>query len=366
MRSHHFLKATVVYVSVLVSTTGHAFSAETVRIGVAGPFSGPFEVLGHQLQAGARDFAKNDGATELVMEDDACDASGGARAGESMVKGGAGIVTGFMCTEAIAAALPILAKADIPVLTTGVRTDRLRPRNSEIPPVFRMIARSGDEERAIAAILVDEWRDKFFAIVDDGTIHARELAESFRLAAENAGLKPAYVDTFRPQMDNQIGLIGRLKKAGVTNVFAAGDRSDIAIMARDAKMLGVDLVITGGEALMAPDQQVPLPPGVLAVAPQYLVSQQQANIMDQTLETSGFWKIQYSAAQIAAEAMRIAKAKGTSTRDALLSKTFDTKIGPVRFASDGTNMEASYGLYRYDGENFQLVKLANPSVLHPQ
>ncbi len=82
-----------------------------------------------------------------------------------------------------------------------------------------------------------------FAIVDDGTIYGRELAESFRLAAEQAGLKPVFVDTFRPQMDNQIGLIGRLRKAGATHVFVGGDRDDIAIMARDAAELAADLTL---------------------------------------------------------------------------------------------------------------------------
>ena len=76
--------------------------------------------------------------------------------------------------------------------------------------------------------------DELFAIIDDGTIYGRELAESFALAAEQAGLKPVFVDTFRPQLDNQIGLVGRLSKAGATHVFAGGDRDDIAIMGRDA------------------------------------------------------------------------------------------------------------------------------------
>lgn len=366
MRSHHLLKTMLVCVSVLSLMIARAYPAESVLIGVAGPFSGSFEILGRQLQSGARGFARDDGATGLTVSDDACEPAGGVRAAESIVKAGATMATGFLCTEALAAALPILAKADIPVLTTGIRTDRLRPRNSDIPPVFRMLAKNGDEERAIAAILVDAWRNKFFAIIDDGTIHARELAESFRLAAENAGLKPAYIDTYRPQMDNQIGLIGRLKKAGVTEVFVAGDRSDVSIMARDAKKLDVDITFAGGEALVSADQQVPLPPGILAVAPEHLISVANTDIMERTLETSGFWSIQYAAMQIAAEAIRISRAQDVSVRDAILSRTFDTKIGPVKFARDGTNLDASFGLYRYDGERFKLVRRVDPSVLHRQ
>ncbi len=81
-----------------------------------------------------------------------------------------------------------------------------------------------------------------------------------RAAAEQAGLKPVFVDTFRPQLDNQIGLVGRLRKAGATHVFAGGDRDDIAIMARDAAELGVPLVIAGGETLRARPARCRSPP----------------------------------------------------------------------------------------------------------
>jgi branched-chain amino acid transport system substrate-binding protein len=366
MRPERFLKTTLICVSLICLAAAPAFGAETVRVGVSGPITGSFELLGRQLQAGARDFARDDGAVELTILDDSCDEDGGKKTARAMVEARVGIATGFLCTESLTAAIPILAEAHIPLLTTGVRTDRLLPRNSDLPAVFRMLPRSGVEERAISSILVEEWRKTLFAIVDDGTIHSRELAESFRLAAENAGLKPAYIDTFRPQMDNQIGLVGRLKKAGVTHVFVAGDRSDIAVIARDAEKLGDDLTIAGGEALLARDQELPLPPGILAVAPQHLIAAEQANLMEETIETSGFWSIQYAATQIAAEALRIAAENNIDTRDALLLKTFDTKIGSVKFAPDGTNMDARYGLYRYDGQRFNLVKLADPSVLIPQ
>ena len=78
-------------------------------------------------------------------------------------------------------------------------------------------------------ILVREWRNDLFAIIDDGTIYGRELAETLRAAAELAALKPVFVDTFRPQLENQIALAGRLNRAGATHVFAGGDAEDVAM-----------------------------------------------------------------------------------------------------------------------------------------
>jgi len=202
--------------------------AETL-IGVAAPLSGPSAVLGKQVEAGAGLAAEANGFT-IKTADDACTADGGAAAARELAAAKVNLVVGFLCTEAIEAALPILKDANIPVITVGVRTESLTDRRANTGwPVFRLGPRGDDERNAVAAKLTQLWRDDLFAIVDDGTIYGREMAETFRAAAEQAALKPVFVDTFRPQLDNQIGLVGRLKKAGATKVFAGGDGDDIAI-----------------------------------------------------------------------------------------------------------------------------------------
>src|SRR5690606_40871144 len=100
---------------------------------------------------------------------------------------------------------------------------------------------------AVANLLIDKWRSNHFAIIDDGTIYGRELAENLRAEAELAGLEPVLVDTFRPQLENQIGLVGRLRRSGATHVFVGGDRFDIAVIARDARNLGYDVTFAGGD-----------------------------------------------------------------------------------------------------------------------
>ncbi len=213
--------------------------AETL-IGLAAPLSGPSAILGEQMRAGVQTAAQTlkDPSVTLEIADDACTADGGARAARQFVAAKVRIVVGFLCGEAIEAALPILKQANIPTITVGVRTDSLTDRKTKTGwPVYRLGPRADSEREAAARLLTRLWERELFAIVDDGTIYGRELSESLRLAAEQAGLKPVFVDTFRPQVDNQIGLVGRLKKAGATHVFVGGDRDDIAIMGRDAAEL---------------------------------------------------------------------------------------------------------------------------------
>ncbi len=86
------------------------------------------------------------------------------------------IVVGFLCTEAIEAALPILKEANIPVITVGVRTDSLTDRRSKTGwPVYRLARAPTASARRPARLLARLWERELFAIVDDGTIYGREL-----------------------------------------------------------------------------------------------------------------------------------------------------------------------------------------------
>ena len=224
-------------------TLAGAATAVAERIGIAAPLEGASALLGRQILDGAATAAREAGV-QTVTADDQCTAEGGEAAALTLVAAEVDVVVGFLCTESIEAALPILSGAGIPVITPGVRSNGITDRRQrESWLVWRVGPRSDAELAAVGDILVRRWRDELFAIVDDGTIHGRELAESFRLAAELAGLQPLLVDTYRPQSENQIGLVGRLRRAGVTHVFVGGDRDDVAIMARDAAGLDYELTI---------------------------------------------------------------------------------------------------------------------------
>ena len=326
--------------------------AEPVRIGVAAPLSGPSERLGRQLLDGAQAAAAASGAA-LTIADDRCETAGGEEAARRFVDAEVSVVVGFLCTEAIEAALPILSAAGIPTITPGVRTDSLTDRRDRTgQPVWRLAPRADAEGEAVAALLVRAWRDSLFAIVDDGTIYGRELAEGFRAAAEQAGLKPVFVDTFRPQMDNQIGLVARLRRSGATNVFVGGERDDIAIMTRDARGLGASITFAGGEALKAASGGVALSEGTLMVGlPEW------ADIADQAalaaLEAAGVRPEGYVLPAYAA--MQVALAAATQVPPNVPNR-LDTALGPVAFDAKGDLETNPYRLFHFTGDGFRPVE----------
>ncbi|MBZ9858678.1 branched-chain amino acid ABC transporter substrate-binding protein [Mesorhizobium sp. CA12] len=327
--------------------------AETL-VGIAAPLSGPSAILGKQIEAGAGLAAEaNDIAIKAV--DDACTADGGAAAAKEFVDAKVNVVVGFLCTDAIEAALPILKDANIPVITVGVRTESLTDRRAKTSwPVYRLGPRGDDERNAVAAKLIQLWRDDLFAIVDDGTIYGREMAETFRAAAEQAALKPVFTDTFRPQLDNQIGLIGRLKKAGATKVFAGGDGEDVAIMGRDAAQLDAGITFAGGENLRTPPGDVPYPVGTLMIAPPEWSEIADPKVVQafaaKNIVPDGYTLPTYAAVEVAKAAL--AGADGQPLAEALTGHDFATALGTIRFDDKGDLSQNPFRIFRFDGTHF--------------
>jgi branched-chain amino acid transport system substrate-binding protein len=347
-------------ISCLVGIAGVLLAAQAQaqgpRLGISAPISGASAILGAQVLEGAA--AAVGETAELEIADDACTAEGGANAARQFVEAEVRIVLGFLCTEAIEAALPVLTEAGIPVVTVGVRTDGLTDRREKTGwQVFRLGPRADGENAAAAAILPKLWRTEHFAIIDDGTIYGRELAESVRAAAEQAALKPVFVDNFRPQMDNQVGLVGRLRRAGATHVFVGGD---IAIMARDAAAGGADMIFAGGEALRAVSGEVPLAESTLMIGlpdwPEIASKEALAVFRERQAAPDGYVLPTFAAVEIARAALANADASGKPLKQILAEREFDTAIGPIRFDGKGDLATNPYRVFRYDGERFVPVE----------
>jgi len=330
--------------------------AATLLVGVAAPLSGPSAMLGKQIEAGAGLAAEANGA-EIKTVDDSCTADGGAAAAREFAEAKVNVVVGFLCTEAIEAALPILKDAGIPVITVGVRTESLTDRRAKTGwPVYRLGPRGDDERNAVATILTRLWQDDLFAVVDDGTIYGREIAETLRAAAEQAALKPVFVDTFRPQLDNQIGLIGRLKKAGATKVFAGGDGDDVAIMGRDAGQLDAGITVAGGENLRTAPGDVPYATGTLMIAPPEWAEVADPKVLAafaaKTIVPDGYTLPAYAAVEIANMAQAASETSGKPLADLLTGHDFTTAIGTIRFDEKGDLSQSPFRAFRFDGTHF--------------
>ncbi|MCR9134975.1 MAG: branched-chain amino acid ABC transporter substrate-binding protein [Alphaproteobacteria bacterium] len=340
---------------------------EGLHIGVLAPEEGNFKLLGDEINGGVTIFASSVGGlvSDVVREPDTCDATGGADAASAFVEAGVDAVIGFLCMESLAAALPILSSSGIPAISLGVRSKIIAEDAAKNGWLFyRMAPRADDEERKIAEAISSKWLGRPLALIEDGTIYGRELAESVRLLLEEVGITPVFTDNYRPSQNKQFGLVRRLERAGASHVFIGGDRLDAAIIARDSREAELNLTFMGGDALNAADSDPTLVNGFLAVTlpdPVSLSSARNALVQFENTGRSadGYALPAYAAGQILLDAKRASVADDTPLAQTLTGRLFETAVGPVEFDDFGERKDNPFRLMVWRNGNFSPVDRTN-------
>jgi branched-chain amino acid transport system substrate-binding protein len=336
-------------------------SASAAVIGVVAPRSGSYAPLGTQIFQGAQTAAEALGDT-VVQIDENCEESGGAAVARSLSDAKASIAIGFLCVETLSTALPLMKAAQIPAVTVSVRSKILMEdtlRNGW--PFFRMAPVEGAEAEKVGDTILGVWKSEPVAIVEDGTIYGRELASAIRQKLEPGGITPMFTDTFRPGQEQQVALVRRLAKAGATHVFVGGDRTDVAIIARDAAAENIPLVLMGGDTMRAANRPVALRNGVLAVAlPDYVqfpgASAATAALRAKAIEPDGYVLPAYAAVELAHQALAKAGPSRQALIDTLKNDAFATAIGNIGFGQD----------HELKDNPFRLVEWQSPDFIQPR
>lgn len=331
--------------------------AQEMRIGFAAPLSGTFAPLGQQLRDGAQ-VAANAMSVQLTISDDQCSAEGGKTAADNFVRENVQIATGFLCSEALEAALPILNEKNIPVLTSGISDLTLSERRASTHlPVFRLSAGIEKEMRATSSFLASLWRSQPFAIIDDGTIEGRQRASLLLASLREQQLQPVFTDTYRPGLENQNALVARLRRAGATHVYVGGERDDIAAIGASAQTLKYPLAIAGGSVLNAAAGPQALSDGTLMIAPIRPQDLPTARPAADALRQAGMLVEAYSVTgyamiELAAQATKQAETEKRSVTGILNSSSFETALGTIKFNELGMRNDNPNRLQRYAGKRF--------------
>lgn len=342
--------------------------AQSRRIGLSLPLSGANEKLAVQFLKGAQlavnlHNTSHPIAIDVLPVDDGCSKEVAQLAADELLAAQPpiNIVTGFLCNEAAYAAAGAFKDASLPILVAGAQSIRLSSdREREDWKVWRLSP--SDKELAVKAaqILSNRWIGQPYAIVDDGTVHGRTLADEFRTAMEDAGLPPQFNDNFRPTQSTQARLVRRLRKAGVTNVFVGAAAEDITMIFKNSQELGIPLEIVGSDVMSIlaylPEDRRPSP-GLLAVLEKVGSFNKHSIELTETLiandvEPEPYIYRGFAAMQIAIDAI------GDTHQDTISNlslKNFETVLGSISFTQKGENALSPYALFQWNGVDFDQI-----------
>lgn len=344
------------FLPMLLLAVGECHAAG-LTIGVVAPQNGNLSLIGTQVVAGAKARISKDGDT-IVTVDEPCEENTGGTVADALIAAKVQVAIGFLCSETLEGALPRLKDANIPAITVSVRSRILmEDALKNAWPLYRLAPADGAEVQKIIEVILRDWAASPIALIEDGTIHGRELTEAVRVALEEKGLKPVFTDTYRPGQDQQVGLVRRLKKAGASKVFIGGDRSDVAIIARDAATEKFKLDILSGDAMRAANQPVALADGIAAVTlPDYALDPTAnaavSDLRAAGIEPEGYVLPAYAAVEIATKAATDAASDDRPIAQHIGGGTFDTVIGQIRFDARHELTDNPYRLLEWHADHF--------------
>lgn len=325
--------------------TSFALAANAEVLVLAAPFS-EYPALASQMLDGAK--AATPANWDVKQVDAGCSLESAADIAGRITAEKPDAIVGLPCIESLTPVLGALGPLGVPIITIASRAEapsKLAVKNQW--QLLRIGPRENEEAAETAKLLVTLWQGNKVAILDDGTIFARDTAEALRNTFETAGTKPALVEGFQPQLENQKKLIDKIVSVGATHIFIAGDRANVAQISTEAA--GLSLTFAGPESLRANDLDYTLPAGILMVAQDKELNDATAAKIMNTRQTPFALAEGYSSdAFIAAEIAIALKANSTL-------RTFNTAMGQLVAADDGFVGPVKYALFRFDGTAFVKV-----------
>lgn len=203
---------------------GTSAYADTIKVGVVGPFSGPFALQGKNFKAGIDAYMATNGAkvgdhtVEVIYRDlPAADpAQSKALAQELVVKEKVQYLAGFYFTPDAMAVTPILKQANTPLVIMNAATSAIVTKS---PLVVRTSFTTWQTSTPMAQVAFDKGVKKVISVVSDYGPGV-DAENAFKAGFEKAGGE--VVEAIRmPLATNDFSpIMQRIKDSGAQGVFA--------------------------------------------------------------------------------------------------------------------------------------------------
>ena len=223
--------------------------AQTIKIGVTGPFTGGSSSMGVSMRDGVRLAAKEINTTggilgrqiELVERDDQADNARGITIAQELVNKEKIVAdVGFINTGVALAAQRIYQEAKIPVFN-NVATGTVVTRQFDKEPanyVFRNAARDEIQAPMIVQEAIDKRGFKKVAILHDSTNYG-ELGKTDLLKALTAkGITPVAIEKFNIKDTDMTSQLLKAKEAGAEVILTYAIGPELAQIANGMAKLG--------------------------------------------------------------------------------------------------------------------------------
>ena len=251
------MKKALFFVLVLCLVANMAGAADTIKIGLMAPLTGPWASEGQDMKQIVELLAEEVNAKggvlgkeiEVIAEDDGGDPKTAALAAQKLATQGIVAVIGTYGSSITEASQNIYDEEQILQIANGSTAVRLSEKGLKY--FFRTSTRD-DEQGQVAAKTVQEKGWKKVAILHDNTTYAKGLADEAKALLEG-NVDIVFYDALTPGERDYTTILTKLKAAGPDGVFFTGYYPEAGLLLRQKKEMGWDVPFLGGDATNNPD-----------------------------------------------------------------------------------------------------------------
>ncbi len=353
--------------------TGTSLSAAELRLGAAGPFTGPEASFGEQMASGAElavaDLNAKGGIlgrhVTLELGDDQCDPRQAVSVANDLAGRDVAAVVGHFCSSSSIPAAAVYHDSGIPMVTPAstnpALTDDAAAKGWQ--EIFRVCGRDDAQGSVSGRYLAAHF--KTVAIVHDRSAFGTGVAEETLKAMTAAGLQPVVSESINQGERDFSAVVSKLKNAGVEAVYYGGYQTEAGLLIRQAREQGLAAVFVASDGILADDFWAiagDAAAGTLMTHPPDPRSNPAGKAVVEALKAQGkspdgFALYSYAAFQVLAQAAEAADGADPAAilKGLRSGKPFDTVIGTLRFDAKGDVIDPSYVMYAWrDGTYAEL------------
>jgi len=362
----------IALMSLIVPAVG--FSAETIKIGVAGPHTGDLAPYGLPTKDAAMMLADQVNASggvlgmqiEVMPMDDQCKPEIATSAATKLVSQGVDIVIGHVCSGATKAALGIYKESNIIAISPSATNPPLT-QSGDYPNFFRTIAPDDDQGNLAATFATDKLGAKKIAILHDKGDYGKGFAD-FSKAAIEAGGKAEVVlfEGVTPGAMDYSAVVQKIRRESADAVIFGGYHPEASKLVGQMKkkrvkvpFIGPDGVKGDGFLEIAGDNAE----GVYATGPMDVSAfaenkkAKDGYVAKYDKEPGTFFDQGYAAMQTILNAIEVSGGtEYAGLEKALRSSYVDTAVGKIKFDGKGDAEGVGFSVFQVQDGKFVELK----------
>ncbi|MDD2102694.1 branched-chain amino acid ABC transporter substrate-binding protein [Pseudomonas putida] len=353
----------VFLIAALSAIASYSFAADTIKIALVGPLSGPVAQYGEMEFVGAKmaiEQINNAGGVngkklEGVVYDDACDPKQAVAVANKVVNDGIKFVIGHVCSSSTQPASDIYEDEGILMVTGSSTNPEITNRGYKM--IFRTIGLDSMQAPTAAAYIAERAKPKVIAVLHDKQQYGEGIATAVKKSLEGKGVKVAIFEGINTGERDYSAIIAKLKQANVDFIYYGGYHPELGLLIRQSSERGLKAQFMGTEGAGNKELSAiagPASEGLLVtLAEPFDEDPKNKSIVDafkaKNQDPSGIFVLpSYAALSVVADSIKISKSEDPlKVADALRNNAFDTPTGNLSFDEKGDLKHFNFVVYKW-------------------